>query len=722
MISPAHRSAAAGTSTTWVNLDPAGHAVTRYDTAGNAVDAHDGTTALFNGTYYLYGTSYDCGYQLNTKFCGFKVYSSPDLAHWTDRGYAVSGSACTVCFRPHVIYNISTAKYVMWANVGSGYRVYLSSTPTGPFVAAGDTTLTMTTGQSGGDEGLFVDSDRTAYLAYTVITQSTNSHEQRIEKLNSQYTGGTGQYADIPRTDAASYPPYGTEAPSLFLRGATYYSVMGPTCPYCAGTPTLYATAPSPLGPWSTYTAINADSCGGQPSFVFPLTEGTTAATYAPSTTYLFGSDLWHASATGALEPNQALANYYWAPLQFDDTTDPPAIKPFTCAAEATVALPSGSPGNQSATPGGVDQTSSDAGFHTWCDIRQGTAQREQTFVAGRSGILDRLSLTVFQRNQRSATGGTLPMTGPPNAPLVLDLLDVGANRTLASMWAADAGTLGWSPRAITVQPNAAVSQGHSYAVVLRSATTTGCYGFAYSDAAPYAGGGEAYSTNGGTTYTTESNRSLKFWTAVGPAGATFCGSEGGYCNFSGTQQVSFGAGGSYVSTTVAGPVACNPTTFGSDPSPGVIKACYVHALGPAGDVMCAVEQGPGSPNGAGCNFNGTQQVSFGAGGNFLSKTLSGPVTCSSSTFGGDPAVGTVKACFVQPLVAGAPPGYTLCAPAESGVCTFTGVQSLAYGADGDYTFTTRSGPVACDLASFDDIDPAYGTVKACYIGPPRLG
>ena len=38
----------------------------RFDTDGNAVDAHDGAIAHFGGAYYLYGTSYDCGYLFGT--------------------------------------------------------------------------------------------------------------------------------------------------------------------------------------------------------------------------------------------------------------------------------------------------------------------------------------------------------------------------------------------------------------------------------------------------------------------------------------------------------------------------------------------------------------------------------------------------------------------------------------------------------------------------------
>src|SRR5438552_14721107 len=107
--------ARAAYATTLVNFDSGGQRATRYDTAGNAVDAHDGVLAVFGDTYYLYGTSYGCGYGLlvtGTRFCGFKVYSSPDLVHWTDRGALFEASRdvwqqrCAApafgCYRPHV--------------------------------------------------------------------------------------------------------------------------------------------------------------------------------------------------------------------------------------------------------------------------------------------------------------------------------------------------------------------------------------------------------------------------------------------------------------------------------------------------------------------------------------------------------------------------------------------------------------------------------------------
>lgn len=64
---------------TLVNQDSAGNATIRFDVNGEAIDAHDGQIQRFGDTYYLYGTSYDCGYEWNTPgapFCGFVSYSS----------------------------------------------------------------------------------------------------------------------------------------------------------------------------------------------------------------------------------------------------------------------------------------------------------------------------------------------------------------------------------------------------------------------------------------------------------------------------------------------------------------------------------------------------------------------------------------------------------------------------------------------------------------------
>lgn len=251
----------AETASAIANFDANGHQVVRFDTAGNAIDAHDGGIVRFGDTYYLYGTSYDCGFvwqQEGSQWCGFKVYSSPDLVHWTDRGYLFDGQTaswqqqCTNngCFRPHVVYNRTIRQYVLWFNLASpsGYMAMTSTTPTGPFTNATAPHLAIEGGN--GDENLFVDSDGTGYVVYTA---SNPDHDLIVERLNSSYSSGTGSYADLHTSF--------TEAPAMFKRRGIYYVAFSdPACPYCTATGTAYLTATSPLGPWTGHPVWTASN------------------------------------------------------------------------------------------------------------------------------------------------------------------------------------------------------------------------------------------------------------------------------------------------------------------------------------------------------------------------------------------------------------------------------------------------------------------------------
>jgi hypothetical protein len=236
----------ASVNTTLVNFNNAGQPVVRFDTAGNAVDAHDGMLADFGGTYYLYGTSYDCGYrwQVNSGFCGFKVYSSPDLVHWTDRGYVVPSYSCGLCFRPHVLYDPATAKYVLWTNDGNvqgDFRVYTSSTPTGPFTQQNLPHLAYS--DCGWDFGLYSDPGGRAYMVNTDCPDGAKGLV--VQRLTADDLSTDGTYTVI-------HTPMNTEAPDMFRRGSEYYITMSdPTCGYCSSTGTGYLTATSPLGPWT---------------------------------------------------------------------------------------------------------------------------------------------------------------------------------------------------------------------------------------------------------------------------------------------------------------------------------------------------------------------------------------------------------------------------------------------------------------------------------------
>ncbi len=485
------QAARAAVSPTITNFDGAGHQISRFDVDGNALDAHDGQIALFSGTYYLYGTSYDCGYQYqhNATFCGFKVYSSPDLVHWTDRGMVVNARSCNYCFRPHVLFNTGSGKYVLWVNDGNapqGYRVYTNATPTGLFTEQSTPTLAVACGI---DFSLYADADGTAYIIHN---DACNGVDIVVEQLTSNYQSTNGSYVRLHVSNV--------EAPAMFKRGSTYYIAMSdPTCAYCGSTGTGYMTAMTPLGAWTgssfnsstglwTTTKISTTSCGGQPAHVapLPLQDGTTA--------YLYMSDLWN-----NYDPNESLANYYWAPLGFNGDG---SIQPITCAATASLALANGTTGSQSA-PADLDQTSGADGFRHYCDIA-GNVQRLQTFTPGRTGTLTNVSLTSFQH-------------GSPNAPLIIDIVDAQAqpNGSVLSEMTVPTASVGWAPHGITIWPNIVVTAGHRYSIIGRSATTQGCYGWEYNDANPYPAGTEYYSTNNGGSFTAEAGRALKFFTTV---------------------------------------------------------------------------------------------------------------------------------------------------------------------------------------------------------------
>jgi hypothetical protein len=206
----------------------------------------------------------------------------------------------------------------------------------------------------------------------------------------------------------------------------------------------------------------------------------------------------------------------------------------------------------------------------------------------------------------------------------------------------------------------------------------------------------------------------------------TACGNEGATCSFSGTREVRFGANGLYTSKVIAGSTPCTSAVFG-DPVHGVAKTCsYSSATttavaAPAAStsswIACAGEGGT-------CMFSGTREVRYGAGNAFVTKTFTGSVVCLNSSFG-DPAVGLLKSCSYSsntiatsgstgttptaPVTTDA--GWTTCA-SEGGVCSISGTHQVRYGANGNYSIKTMTGPVACTNAVFGD--PAYKMAKTC--------
>lgn len=190
------------------------------------------------------------------------------------------------------------------------------------------------------------------------------------------------------------------------------------------------------------------------------------------------------------------------------------------------------------------------------------------------------------------------------------------------------------------------------------------------------------------------------------PGTWTKCAVENGSCAVSGNSVVAFGAGARFNYVSTSSTVACNVAVFG-DPDSGVSKACYVETAAPTTNIwsQCAAEN-------ATCLYSGEMSVAYGANGSYKYATLgSGGTACSNAVFG-DPAVNSVKTCYLM----AAPPTFstwTACS-AESGTCSFTGTREVAFGANGQYFYRSVTGGTACNNTVFGD--PNFGAVKSCYV------
>jgi hypothetical protein len=188
----------------------------------------------------------------------------------------------------------------------------------------------------------------------------------------------------------------------------------------------------------------------------------------------------------------------------------------------------------------------------------------------------------------------------------------------------------------------------------------------------------------------------------------TNCAVENGTCSFSGTAQVRYGANGVYMTKSATGSIACSNAVFG-DPTPNVAKSCqYSAAAATTPPVVtwsnCASENGV-------CAFSGTAQVRYGANNTYLTKTVSGSITCSNTAFGGDPTPNVVKSCQFTP-VAPVPETWTACA-AENATCSFSGTRAVRYGGAGVFVSKLVNASTMCSNAVFTD--PIPNTVKSCF-------
>lgn len=222
----------------------------RLDENGEIIDLHDGRVIKFGNRFYWYGTSYG-------KTNGFvrtnhyRCYSSTDLTNWKKEGKILVDQPSGIYYRPHVIYNERTKKYVLWYNwypkLWDGkYGVAIADTPVGPFEIVNKDVQVAHSKLGIGDFGLFVDDDQTAYIAYNTI----NGHKNSVERLSDDYLSST--------LINGGFIALNCEAGAIFKHNAKYYMLTDYTCCFCTqGSGARVYVSDNPLSGYELQNNIN---------------------------------------------------------------------------------------------------------------------------------------------------------------------------------------------------------------------------------------------------------------------------------------------------------------------------------------------------------------------------------------------------------------------------------------------------------------------------------
>ena len=217
-----------------------------------------------DGTYYLYGTSSDYG---------FEVYKSTDLTKWTGPCGKASGGFCLIkgqsfgskwFWAPQVFKR--GGKYYMAYCAEEHLAIAEADSPLGPFKQKSLAQIPASTREI--DPFLFVDDDGKAYMYHVRLIDSNSIYVGEMNDDLTEIDESTVKpciKANAEGWENTSKNPWGVaEGPTVVKLDGTYYLFYScndyqlPT--YAVGV----ATAASPLGPWTKPSApiISKDNIG----------------------------------------------------------------------------------------------------------------------------------------------------------------------------------------------------------------------------------------------------------------------------------------------------------------------------------------------------------------------------------------------------------------------------------------------------------------------------
>jgi hypothetical protein len=269
------------------------------DSSGNPIEAHGEGITKVGGTYYWLGEDKTNG----SPFQNVRCYSSTDLKNWSFVANVLTRQASgdlgpnRIVERPHVIYNSSTATYVMYMHIdNSNYSerkagVATSSSVCGSYTYRGSS---KPLGHDSLDDNLFLDGS----TAYFLGEDRTNTKLQ-IYRLSADFLSFSALVATVNQY----------EAPAMAKIGGTYY-LFGSHLTGWSTNDNQYATATSVAGPWSAWRSFapsGTNTCNSQTTSILPVSGSST-------TSYLFLGDRWNSG-------NLADSRYVWEPLTINGTT-----------------------------------------------------------------------------------------------------------------------------------------------------------------------------------------------------------------------------------------------------------------------------------------------------------------------------------------------------------------------------------------------------------------
>jgi hypothetical protein len=269
------------------------------DTSRNPIQAHGEGIIKVGDTYYWLGEDKTGG----SPFQNIRCYSSTDLTTWQFVGNVLTRQPSgdlgpnRVVERPHVIYNASTATYVMYMHIdNSGYSerkagVATSSSVCGSYTYRGSF---KPLGHDSLDDNLFLDGG-TAYF----LSEDRTSAKLQIYQLSADFLGVTALVKTLDQY----------EAPAMVKINGTYY-LFGSHLTGWSTNDNQYTTATSITGSWSgwrSFAPSGTNTCNSQTTAILPVAGTST-------TSYIFLGDRWN---PGTLSDSR----YVWEPLTISGTT-----------------------------------------------------------------------------------------------------------------------------------------------------------------------------------------------------------------------------------------------------------------------------------------------------------------------------------------------------------------------------------------------------------------